>query len=176
MLFAGNDVRLAANVPQAGVRVTSIDAGDIQSVDIRLPVEVLSMNRDAQGNPAPFAMLHVLVDANREVPETSLANKGARLAVGDILPVDPAAFEIDPVAARPGGEVLLAGEGFGPQPGRALVVVGGREMDAEILGWYDLGVRLALPKLALAAATEADVIIIRGDGAAANPLKVTITP
>ena len=148
MLFAGNDERLAANLPQAGVRVTAIEAGDIQSVDIRLPVEVYTMGRDAQGNPAPFAMLHVLVDANREVPETTKANNGARLAPAEILPVDPAAFEVDPVAARPGGEVLLAGEGFGPQPGRVLVVVGGQEMDAEILGWYDLGVRLALPRLA----------------------------
>ncbi len=176
MLFASNDERLAANLPQAGVRVTAIEAGDIQSVDIRLPVEVYTMGRDAQGNPAPFSVLHVLVDANREVPETNLANNGARLAVGDILPVDPAAFEIDPVAARPGGEILLAGEGFGPQPGRALVVVGGQEMDAEILGWYDLGVRLALPRVAVAGPTEADVVIVRGDGAAANPLKVTISP
>ena len=102
------------------------------------------------------------------------ANNGARLLPADILPVDPAAFELDPVAARPGGEVALAGEGFGPQPGRALLQVGGQEMDAEILGWYDLGVRLALPRLALAAPTPADVIVIRGDGAAANPLRISI--
>ena len=49
MLFAGNDDRLAANLPQAGVRVTAIEAGDTQSVDIRLPVEVYTMGRDAQG-------------------------------------------------------------------------------------------------------------------------------
>ena len=33
-----------------------------------------------------------------------------------------------------------------------------------------------LPKLALAAPVEADVIVIRGDGAAANPVKITLTP
>ncbi|MEN6451135.1 MAG: hypothetical protein ABFC96_11645 [Thermoguttaceae bacterium] len=176
MLFASNDQRLAPNLPQAGVRVTAVEAGDTQSVDIRLPVEVYTMNRDAQGHPAPFSTLHVLVDANREVAETTMANNGARLSPPDILPIDPAAFEIDPVAAQPGSEVLLAGEGFGPQPGRALVVVNGQETDAEILGWYDLGVRLTLPRVAVAAPTQADVIIIRGDGAAANPLKVTINP
>ncbi|MCE5267390.1 MAG: hypothetical protein LLG00_05840 [Planctomycetaceae bacterium] len=176
MLFASNDARLAPNLPQAGVRVNAIEAGAIQSVDIRLPVDVYAMNRDAQGNPAPFATLHVLVDANREVPETTMANNGTRLNPSEILPVDPAAFQLDPVAARAGSEVTLAGEGFGPQPGRALVVVNGQEMDAEILGWYDLGVRLSLPRVAVAGPTEADVIIVRGDGAAANPLKVTISP
>jgi len=176
MLFAGNDERLAANMPQAGVRVTGVDAGDMQSVDIRLPVEVYAMRHDTQGNPAPFSVLQVLVDANREVAETTDANNGARLTPAEILPVDPASFELQPKAAKPGEEVLLAGEGFGPQPGRVLVQVNGREMDGEILGWYDLGVRWTMPKLSLAAPVEADVIVIRGDGAAANPVKVTLTP
>ena len=146
MLFAGNDGRLAANLPQAGVRVTAIEAGDIQSVDIRLPMEVYTMGRDAQGKPAPFSMLHVLVDANREVPEMTRANNGARLVPAEILPVDPAAFEVDPAAARPGQEMVLAGEGFGPEPGQVLVHVGQQELQGEILGWYDLGVRWTLPK------------------------------
>jgi hypothetical protein len=176
MLFAANNERLAADLPQAGVRVTSIDAGDVQSVDVRLPVEVYAMRRDAQGNPLAFSVLQVLVDANREVAEATEVNNGATLAPAEILPVDPASFELQPVAARPGEEILLAGEGFGPQPGRVLVQINGREMDGEILGWYDLGVRWTLPKLALAAPVEADVVVIRGDGAAANPLKVTLTP
>jgi len=175
-LFAGNDNRLAAELPQAGVRVTGIEAGDMQSVDIRLPVEVYAMRRDAQGNPVPFSVLQVLVDANQEVAETTKANNGASLTPAEILPVDPASFELQPKVAKPGEEILLAGEGLGPQPGRVLVQVNGREMDGEILGWYDLGVRWTMPKLALAGAVEADVIVIRGDGAAANPVKITLTP
>ena len=81
-----------------------------------------------------------------------------------------------PPPPSPGGEVILAGEGFGPQPGQVLVHVGGRELEGEILGWYDLGVRWTLPKLAIAGPTEAEVIVVRGDGAAANPLRITITP
>jgi hypothetical protein len=176
MLFAGNDRRLAAGMLQAGVRVTGIDGGDMQSVDIRLPVEVYAMRRDARGNPVPFSVLQVLVDANREVAETTMANNGACLVPADILPVDPASFELQPTAAKPGEEILLAGEGYGPQPGRVLVQVNGREMDGEILGWYDLGVQWTMPKLALAGPVEADVVVIRGDGAAANPVKVTLTP
>jgi hypothetical protein len=173
--FASNDERLAADTPQSGVRVTAIEPGDIQSVDIRLPPGVYAMGRDAQGNPAPFHMLQVLVDANQEIAETAKDNNGAMLAPAEVLPVDPAAFELKPKAAKSGEEILLAGEGFGPEPGRILVQINGQEMDGEILGWYDLGVQWTLPKLALAAPVEADVIVIRGDGAASNPVKITVT-
>ena len=117
-----------------------------------------------------------LVDANREVAETTDINNGARLAPAAILPVDPASFELQPGSARPGEEVLLAGEGLGPQPGRVLIQVNGREMDGVILGWYDLGVRWTVPRLAPNAPVEADVVVVRGDGAAANPVKITLTP
>ena len=60
--------------------------------------------------------------------------------------------------------------------GCGIAAWGGQELDAEILGWYDLGVRLALPRVAVPAPTEADVIVIRGDGETANPLKVTLAP
>jgi hypothetical protein len=176
MLFAGNDRRLADNLPQAGVRVTGIGAGDMQSVDIRLPVEVATMGSDDRGNAVPFGVVQVLVDANQEVAEITNANNGAVLAPGEILPVDPASFELQPTTTKSGEEILLAGEGFGPQPGRILVQVNGREIDGEILGWYDLGVRWTLPKLALTAPVAADVVVVRGDGAAANPVKITLTP
>ncbi len=175
-LFAGNAGGLAAGLPQAGVRVTGLGAGEVQSVDIRLPVEVYAMGRDAKGNPTPFSVLHVLVDAGEEIAETTKANNGASLSPADVLPVDPASFELDPAAAKSGGEVVLAGEGFGPQPGQVLLIVGGKEIDAEILGWYDLGVRFTLPKLALTGPTEAEVVVVRGDRAAANPLKITLAP
>jgi hypothetical protein len=176
VLFAGNDERLAEGMPQAGVRVTGVEPGAVQSVDIRLPAEVLAMGRDAQGNPKAFSALQVLVDANQEIAETTKANNGARLSPADVLPIDPAAFELKPTAAKPGEEILLAGEGFGPQPGRVLVQVGGRELDGEIVGWYDLGVQWSLPKLAVTGPVEANVVVIRGDGAAANPMKITIRP
>ena len=158
------------------MRVTAIEAGEIQSVDIRLPIEVYAMGRDAKGNPTPFSMLQVLVDAANEIAETTKANNGASLPPADVLPVDPAAFELQPVAATSGGEVILAGEGFGPQPGQILLLVGGEEIDAEIIGWSDMGVRFMLPKIAPAGPTEAEVIVVRGDRAAANPLKITILP
>ena len=176
VLLASADGRLVDGSPQAGVRVTAIEPGATQSVDIRLPIDVYSMARDKEGNPAPFATMHVLIDAAREISETLETNNGAAIAREEILPVDPAAFEIEPTELAAGGELVLAGEGFGPQPGQVLVHLAGLELEGEILGWYDLGVRLNLPNVPLAAATEAEIIVIRGDGAAANPLKVTILP
>ena len=176
LLLVSDDGPLAADLPQAGVRVTAIGAGDVQSVDIRLPIEVYSLGIGEDGQPAPYNALHVLVDAGREISETYETNNGSAIAPGDILPVDPAAFELDTAEAPAGGEVLVAGEGFGPEPGQVLVHLGGIEMEAEILGWYDLGVKLALPYLPLAAPTQADLIVIRADGAAANPLQLTVRP
>jgi len=176
MLFAGNGEELADGLPQAGVRVTSIEAGDIQAVDVRLPVDVYSMGNDALGQPVPFETLHVIIDANREIAETAEANNGIRVARAEIPLVDPAAFEVEPIKATAGGEVLLAGEGFGPRPGQLLVHLGNLELEGEILGWYDLGVRATLPNVPLAAPTEAELIVVRGDGAAANPIKITVSP
>jgi len=176
MLFTAAGDGFGEDLPQAGVRVTSIGPGDTQSIDIRLPIEVYAMARDALGRPAPFDTLHAIVDSHGEVPEAMEANNGAQIPREEILLVDPAAFEVDAKLAVAGGEVLVAGEGFGPQPGQVLVHLGGLELEGEILGWYDLGVRVGLPNLPLAAATEAELLVIRGDGAAANPLTITITP
>ena len=82
VLMAGNGAKLTAGLPQAGVRVTSIEAGDVQSVDLRLPVEVLAMGRDAAGKPAPFSVLHAMVDANRELPDAVRANNGVAAFAG----------------------------------------------------------------------------------------------
>ena len=176
VLFASGDGALSADLPQAGVRVTAIGAGEVQSVDVRLPVGASVVGIDGQEEPTSLGTLQVLIDANRQVAETDEANNGATLLRGEVLPVDPAAFELEPSTAPVGSEVVLAGEGFGPGPGQVLLHMGGIEMEAEILGWYDLGVKVALPDLPLAGPTEAELIVVRGDGAAANPLQVTISP
>ncbi len=170
LLLASADGQVRQNLPQAGVRVTAVEAGDTQSVDVRLPFEVTS------AVPAASATFQVIVDGNREINDLDRANNGAKMAQADILPVDPAAFEVEPTSVPAGGEVIVAGEGLGPEPGKVLVQLGGIEMEAQVLGWYDLGVRVAAPNLPLAGPTEAEFIVVRGDGAAANPVKVTITP
>ncbi len=176
MALASNDPQLLAGLPQAGVRVRAIAANDTQSVDIRLPVEVNAMGRAPDGSPIPFSNLHVLVDANREIPDIYPTNNGAALAREEILPIDPASFEIDTKSAAAAGLLIIAGEGYGPQPGQVMVHLGGVEMQAEIAGWYDLGVQFKMPSLPLASPAQAELVVIRGDGAAANPLPMTVMP
>jgi hypothetical protein len=174
-LFATPGEQLAGSAPQAAVRVTAIEAGDTQSVDIRLPFQATDAAPGAEGKP-PLKYLHAVVDANREIRDVNLANNGARVPITDALPVDPAAFETDPKSVAAGGELVVAGEGFGPEPGKVLVHLGNIEMEAEVLGWYDLGVRLKMPDLPLAEVTKADLVVIRGDGAAANPVAISVNP
>jgi hypothetical protein len=175
-LFATPGEQLSRDAPQAGVRVTAVEAGDSQSVDVRLPFDAAQAGGDAQGKPVSFKYLQVLVDANREVHDVNQANNGTRLTTGEVLPVDPAAFETDPKSVAAGGELIVAGEGLGPEPGKVIVHLGNIELEAELLGWYDLGVRLKMPDLPLAETTQADLIVIRGDGAAANPVTITVSP
>jgi hypothetical protein len=176
VVIASADDRLVDGLPQAGVRVESMLAGETQAVDLRLPWDVYDMGVDAQGDPAPFGTLHVVVDSRRELDESSETNNGIMLAREEILPVDPAAFSTDVDTAVVGGEVSIAGEGFGPEPGQVLVYVNGLELEAEIQGWYDLGVRVRLPNLPLAEANEAELVVVRGDAVAANPLPLTLAP
>jgi hypothetical protein len=174
LLMAANSREPVAGLPQAGVRVDSIEPGEIKAFDIRLPFEATTMDRDAGGRLIPFSQLHVIVDSHREVPEVFEQNNGAVIARCDILPVDPVLFGTDSATALPGTEINIAGEGFGPEPGQVLVHVGGIELQAEIEGWYDLGARVRLPSLALAGPTDAELILIRGDTAASNPLTIQL--
>lgn len=173
-LVASADGRLAPGLPQAGVRVAAIQAGEIQSVDVRLPFEATRMDHDAVGRPLASATVHILVDADWESGDCNMANNGAQVSAGEILPVDPAAFEVQPGECQPGWTAVIAGEGFGPEPGTVLLRIGNRESEAEILGWYDLGVRIRLPELWTAHTPRAELVVVRADGLAGNPLGVTL--
>jgi len=176
LVAANSPVLPAANVLQAGVSVPSIDAGEVVPVDIRLPFAVNRMNSTPDGHRIPFSHLHVLVDSHRDLAELNEENNGAALARGDILPVDPAAFSTDVSAAAPGNLVSLAGEGFGPEPGQLIVSISGVPQQAEVYGWYDLGVYFKVPSMNAGGAIDAEVLVVRGDGAASNPVTLTIAP
>ena len=91
------------------------------------------MGRDADGQPAAFSTLHAIVDASRELNDVVRENNGARIPRGEVLPVDPVAFEVRPSKVPAGGELLVAGEGLGPGPGRVLFHMAGIEMEEEFL-------------------------------------------
>lgn len=176
LALASNDANADASLPQAGVVVPSMDIGEVRPVDIRLPLQANRLGITPEGHKVPFNYLHVLVDSHQQVTEVNEANNGAVIARTDILPVDPAAFSSDLTAAAPGATLTIAGEGFGPEPGRVLVSVNGQQTEALIQGWYDLGVRFTVPNYTLTGVVDADILVVRGDGAVSNPLDVDLGP
>lgn len=175
-LVASNTPASGPDLPWAGVMVPSIDAGAVVPVDIRLPLNVQRMYQAPDGHNVPFEYLHVLVDSAQQLGDVDPTNNGTVIARREVLPVDPAAFTTDAASAAPGAVVTIAGEGFGPEPGQVLVSINGQPRQAVIYGWYDLGVQFEMPPDApVGDNAVAEVIIVRGDGAAANPLSVPLT-
>jgi hypothetical protein len=171
LAYASND-RNPGTGPQGGFRITNIDAGAIQSVDIRLPYEATAMSQDEQGVAAPFNFLHVIVDAHREIPEGFEENNGAVMQRVDILPVDPSLFGVDQPVAAAGSTLSIGGEGFGPEPGQVILRVGDQDIQPKILGWFDLGVQIEVPQIG--DVQQAELIVVRGDQAATNPYTIAI--
>ncbi len=177
LLLASNAPTPAVEpLPQAGVVVPWMEIAEIKAVDIRLPLAANRLGVTPDGNHVPFAYLHVLVDAHQHIRETAKENNGAVLDRKEILPVDPAAFSTDLTVAAPKSLLTIAGEGFGPEPGQVVVSVYGHQAQAEIHGWYDLGIQFAVPNFDLTKPVDAEVLVGRGDGALSNPLTVRLVP
>ncbi len=176
VLLAAGSPEPAEGLPESGVRVETIGAGETQPIDIRLPFEANRLLTDEQNRQLPFSHLHVLVDSHRELNDVTPENNGSVIERSQILSVDPAAFSTDSEVGTVGGLMSLAGEGFGPEPGQLIVAVQGLELEARIHGWYDLGVHFELPELPLVTEATAELVVVRGDGAASNPVQIKMTP
>lgn len=176
LLLASNEQTPTVELPQTGVVIPSMDIGETQVLDIRLPLAANRLGTTPEGYRVPFTYLHALVDSHQQIPETFENNNGAVLLRSDILPVDPAAFSTDLTAAAPESLLTIAGEGFGPEPGQVIVSVYGQQVQAEIHGWYDLGIRFAVPNFELTQPVDVEVLVVRGDSAVSNPLTVRLAP
>jgi hypothetical protein len=176
-LVAANQTELTngTDMAQAGVTVAAIAGGETSAVDVRLPLEANRLMREG-GAAVPFKFLHAIVDSHQSLAEADESNNGTVLARQDILPVDPAAFSTDASAAAFGSLVSIAGEGFGPEPGEVIVTLGDRQQSAEIYGWYELGVQFRLPNIVTNDVSEAQILVVRGDGAVSNPLMLQVAP
>lgn len=85
------------NLPQAGVRIPSIEAGQVLAADIRLPIAA---------NQAGLPMLHVLVDSHREIGEVDEKNNGAVMPRAEILPLETQPEKIS-MATQPMGPMQM---------------------------------------------------------------------
>jgi hypothetical protein len=68
-----------ANLPRAGVRIGRMGAGQMMSVDVRMPIEAAQ-----PGLP----MLQVTVDSHREISETNKSNNTMTMKLAEIMPVE----------------------------------------------------------------------------------------
>ncbi|HEX3999107.1 MAG TPA: hypothetical protein VHX65_11195 [Pirellulales bacterium] len=82
-ILASNDQTLTTNLPYAAVRVDGMAADETMFVDIRLPIEAMSM-ATVDGQPAAFTYLHTIIDSQNELVETNKANNFAVYARQDI--------------------------------------------------------------------------------------------
>jgi len=175
MALASNTPVLDGNGLGNGVQLDGIQSGQIRTVDIRLPYGVYDLQQVGT-ETGQYSHLHVIVDSHRTIDEFDERNNGASLAAGQILLVDPAVFAADRDQVSAGQSVSLAGEGLGSQPGEVVVYLNDMPFQAEIEGWYDLGVRVKLPALPVAQPMPVKVIVVRRDGATAQPLDLTLSP
>jgi len=72
-ILASTDGQLSQGLPYASVRVDSLAADETTSVDIRMPIAAMTMGT-ADGQPAPFAYVHTIIDSQKELVETNKAN------------------------------------------------------------------------------------------------------
>jgi hypothetical protein len=82
-VLGSNDQTLTTNLPYAAVRVDGMAADETMSVDIRLPIDAMSM-ATVDGQPAAYTYLHTIVDSENELVETNKANNLSVYARQDI--------------------------------------------------------------------------------------------
>ena len=82
-ILASNDQKLTTNLPYSSVRIDGMAADETMSVDIRLPIDAMSM-ATVNGQPGPYTFLHTIIDSQNELVETNKANNLSVYARQDI--------------------------------------------------------------------------------------------
>ena len=82
-ILASDSTVLTPGLPYAAVRVDGMAAGETMTVDIRLPIEAMSMT-DSNGQAGPFKYLHTIIDSQNELVEINKVNNRFVAARADI--------------------------------------------------------------------------------------------
>lgn len=69
-----SSMKLTEMAEMVTVEAVGLKPGKTQTVDVRLPVEVLKMATDESGKPAPFALLVAIADSDESLEETDEEN------------------------------------------------------------------------------------------------------
>jgi hypothetical protein len=126
VLMASQDAQPTADSPYATVEVPTLAAGQMTTIDIRLP-QIVSANTDA------FTYLTAAVGTPAGFTDTDESNNMAafdRSSVGAI-PAKITGVSVDETAGR----MILEGEGFGSDFGKLFLTVDGRRYEATVSAW-----------------------------------------
>lgn len=82
MVDAG--LKLTESAEIVTVEAVGLKPGKVQSIDVRLPVEVLTMGTDKDGKPAGFGILAAMLDSDESLDETDEENNVLMLARDEI--------------------------------------------------------------------------------------------
>ena len=104
---------------------------------------------------------------------TSVANFSANNS-GIITPIGPA-VEAPRPKVTVGSTLLVDGQTFGDKPGVARLRVGAAALKIEVIEWAGSSVKIRLPQLDLASATNADIEVVRADGSLASKTGIELS-
>ncbi|MDZ4783328.1 MAG: hypothetical protein SGJ19_24030 [Planctomycetia bacterium] len=172
VLTAGISRDFSPALPTGVETVAEIAAGAVLPVDVRLPVDAMTMNYPGRPEPAPFSTVFVMVNGPKNAAGASSVTTMAVLDLADVRLVDMS-IAASNAAAEVGTPVALPGEGFGLQAGKVTFNVAGLKLDAELLDWSENGITVRMPQLALTSPTPVQLLVTRADGQAATPLTLT---
>jgi hypothetical protein len=173
LLSAGINDEASAELPTAIQGVQQLGPGEIAPVEVRLPAEAMAMAYPGREEPAPFSVLHVLIAGPKNALGSSSITKLAATPLSEVRLADLAVAPPANGAVAVGSPLELQGEGFGLQAGQVVLNVAGLKLNAEVLGWSELGIAVRMPQLALTEPTPVQVTVVRADGQAAQPLSLT---
>ena len=171
VLVAGDDRPVGDTAPHAAAEFKSPAAGELTSVDLRLPFTAYAVGTDAEGRPSPFTKIIAIVNPPETYADARDENNIASFDRDAIKLVD---LKLTSVAVDAEGKTaLLSGEGFGRNPGKIVLEAAGLKLLAEVVAWNHSQIRIKLPALDLVEAVTLPTTVRREDGAVvASEIKI----
>jgi hypothetical protein len=171
VLVAGDDRPVSDTAPHAAAELKSPAAGELTSVDLRLPFAAYAVGTDAEGRPLPFTKIIAIVNLPETYADARDENNIASFDRDAVKLVDLKIMSVQVEAE--GKTALLSGEGFGRYPGRIVLEAAGLKLLAEVVAWNHSQIRIKLPALDLVEAVTLATTVRREDGAVvASEIKI----
>lgn len=173
LLSAGISSDFRAELPTGVQEIKPLGAGEVATVELRLPAESMKMTYPGAQEKQPFSTLFVLIGGPKNLLGSSSISELKVLTLDKVRMADiVVAAPVDKTVAI--GELLqLTGEGFGPKTGSVKLKVAGVAWNLEVVDWNELGVQVRMPELALTEPTKVQLQVLRSDGQPANMLTLT---